>query len=104
LGFNIQEAQEIISWINTIKLEKQAAFGGKRANHIKASLTYIGGRFFLKKLTQRRIAHFYGIPWPQQIQISFKPYLKLLQQAKPDLNLKEDFRSREVFEKIILQC
>jgi predicted transcriptional regulator len=99
LGFKPEEALEISSWVNLIFLTKPVSFSGRRSAIIKACLTYIGSRVFSKSetFTQRRILLFYGLNQYRYNQLHFKDYLKILQQAKPEVfRLKEDFRQRDL--------
>jgi len=97
LGFRSVDAAEIVSWVDLIFATRPAFLSGKSTAAIKACLAYIGGRVFStpRIFTLCKISLFYHIS-PNAIQVSFKAYLKILQQAKPDLfDLSKDFRTKE---------
>jgi predicted transcriptional regulator len=87
LGLNNTQAFEVASWLNIILSNSPTLYSGKKATTIKACLAYIGGKTYgpPQAFTQNKIATFYHLNFSSSIHKSYKKYLTILKNAKPQL-------------------
>ena len=106
LGFTLEDAAEVASWIKLIyEYESERGTGaaflsGKSADVVKACLAYIGSKELHKPsygiLTQYKISLFFGIRQRNILTVKFRDYLRILQQIRPGaFKLRQDLRFKE---------
>jgi hypothetical protein len=87
LGFKPEEAKSIVYWVNIIYANRPGFLSGKKTNSIKTCLAYLGCKVFnySRIITQRDIALFYGLSWPNQIQNCYASFLVILKKVEPSV-------------------